>query len=221
MKIKLLDANYVNDIYRKIGLACYVCTHENINNYNYLNIEDIKQLIKRVVSRGHLSILRHYSFTFEIQDCSRVLTHQLVRHQAGFSFSQQSLRYTKISPDKDEFYNTPDTIKTSRFLSDYKELLNDVKSLYLDMIDNGIPAEDARYILPIGVKTNIVFSANGEALYNFFKSRCCARAQLEIRQLAIEIKNIMESTFPYIFFNCGADCKNCKEKCPKGEHNID
>jgi thymidylate synthase (FAD) len=218
MNIILHEIEDSENIYNKIGLACYICTHSNIDNFKNLSNQEIKNLVKRVISKGHLSVLRHCNFTFEIQNCSRVLTHQLVRHQAGFSFSQQSLRYTKIDSENSDFYVIPETIKKSCFLSNYKSLLREIQSLYLDMIDDGIEAEDARYILPIGVKTNILFSANGESLYNFFKSRCCMRAQLEIRSMAKQIQKLMEEKFPYIFFNTGPDCKNCKEKCKKGEH---
>jgi len=210
--VEILDFNET-DMINKVALACYTCTHSDLSKFVDLTLDEKKQLIKRVVSRGHLSVLRHANFTIAIIGGSRAMTHQLVRHQAGFNFSQQSLRYTKINEENDDFYNLPEILKKSRYSKNIENVLHEIKSLYIELINDGIKAEDARYILPIGTKSNIIVTANGESLYNLFKSRCCSRAQLEIRKITQTIQKYMEENFPYMFFNTGPDCKNCKEKC--------
>jgi len=213
----LLNVSYVPQpeeiMVNNVALACFVCTHSDLTKFNDMSINDKKQLISRVVKKGHLSILRHANFVFNVTGCTRVLTHQLVRHQAGFNFSQQSLRYTKIEEDNNDFYDIPDTLKNSRFNFKIENEMENVKNLYLEIIEDGYKAEDARYVLPIGTKSNIVFSANGQSLYNFFKSRCCTRAQTEIRMLALKIYELMIKLYPYMFIDCYTDCKNCKEPC--------
>lgn len=68
--------------------------------------EDIKEYIGNILKVGHGSVLEHASCTFLIHNCSRVVTHEIVRHRAGFAFSQESLRFVPLTdlnivlPDK-------------------------------------------------------------------------------------------------------------------------
>jgi len=84
---------------------------------------------------------------------------------------------------------------------------------YRALIEVGIPAEDARYLLPNAMETKIVITMNIRELLHFFELRCCKRAQWEIRELALSMLALAEPTAPYIFMDAGASCRRgpCRE----------
>ena len=80
----------------------------------------------------------------------------------------------------------------------------------------GIPAEDARYILPNAAETKIVCTFNARSLLNFFSLRCCTRAQWEIRALANKMLEECKKVAPVIFENAGPTCVS-QGVCHEGE----
>jgi thymidylate synthase (FAD) len=82
------------------------------------------------------------------------------------------------------------------------------------MVAGGIPAEDARYILPNATETKIMVTMNARGLLNFFTLRCCERAQWEIRALAVEMLRLVKGVAPVIFGDAGPGCL-CGP-CPEG-----
>ena len=75
--------------------------------------------------------------------------------------------------------------------------------------------EDARYIFPNACETKIVFTMNARSLLNFFKLRCCNRAQWEIRELAIQMLKEVKNIYPTLFKNAGPSCIG--NPCPEGK----
>jgi len=144
-------------------------------------------LVKKVLDSGHQSIAETVVFTFSIEGVSRSLTHQLVRHRLA-CYSQQSQRYVNFK-DKTFEYATPDTIKKNVGAEViYNEFMSKCKEYYDKLIDIGIPAEDARYILPNAACTNINMTVNLRELIHICNLRLCTRAQKEIRELFKLIK---------------------------------
>ena len=141
---------------------------------------------------GHLSVFEHASFTFLVSNASRACTHQLVRHRMA-SYSQQSQRYVTFD---DCTFIMPESAKGKpdmelRFTDAYRAAMETYKAL----IDAGIPAEDARYVLPAGVSSNIVLTMNFRELIHFCHERMCNRAQWEIRHIAYAMHSrVHEST---------------------------
>ena len=80
----------------------------------------------------------------------------------------------------------------------------------------GIPAEDARFVLPNAACTNIIVTMNARSLINFFELRCCLHAQWEIRQLANKMLKEVKKIAPTIFKNAGPTCKT-KKICPENK----
>ena len=142
----------------------------------------------------------HVSFTFAIEGVSRVLTHQLVRHRIA-SYSQQSQRYVKehnfatIMP--------PSISAIPEAKAKFEAINKEIQSLYTKWTEMGIPAEDARYILPNAAETKIVVTMNARALHHFFELRCCSRAQWEIRTLAEKMLVEVKKIAPALFENAG------------------
>jgi len=213
MRVKLLK--YTQEPELAVAQAARLCYYKSdiSSLQDELSISKARKLIKKVVSMGHTSVLEHAVFTFGIEDISRVLSHQLVRHRIA-SFSQQSQRYVEY--DNIE-YHIPEKIKRDELaLSKYKEHLKSVQELYRYYVDSGIPAEDARYILPNAVTTKVITTFNARSLLNFFLLRCCSRAQSEIRVVAREMLKLVKVVAPSIFKNAGPSCI-ADGKCQEGK----
>jgi len=153
-----------------------------INIYNGADDEEkMLKLIERVVGSGHYSVIEHVQVSFAISNVSRACTHQLVRHR-HMSFSQKSQRYVK---EKGQFdYLIPPTIERDEKLkAKFVDFMGEISKLYCEFTDAGIPAEDARAVLPNAAATSIVASLNLRELIHIANLRLCSRAQYEIRMM--------------------------------------
>lgn len=214
MKVKLLK--YTNDPQKTCAIAARLCySASTIDELEEtITQEKIKNLLGRVISSGHHSVLEHASFTFGVEGVSRALLAQLTRHRIA-SFSVQSQRYVKFK-DEIEFV-IPETIKQDEsLLQKYKEFLENTKKLYQEFLQAGIAAEDARYVLPNASATKIVITMNARELRHFFSLRCCNRAQWEIRQMACQMLNLVKEVAPILFDDAGPNCLRgaCHESVP-------
>ena len=97
----------------------------------------------------------------------------------------------------------------------FGELTGAAVHVYRDMVDAGVPAEDARYVLPQSAVSRIVVTMNIRELLHFFALRCCKRAQWEIREAALRMLELAEPTAPYVFMDAGAGCR--RGPCPEGK----
>lgn len=204
MEVKLISYPVI-DPAQLCGRAAAIC-------YDSKNYESA---LKHSAGAGHTSVLEHASFTFEISGISRATLAQLTRHRIA-SFSVQSQRYVKL--DNPELV-IPETIRNSDLYAKAESTMRCCMDLYKMLIDAGIPAEDARFVTPQAVPTNVIMTMNCRELLHFFRLRTCNRAQWEIRQLADEMLRICRKKSPEIFGNAGADCVNgvCHEKKPCGK----
>ncbi|MRR55978.1 MAG: FAD-dependent thymidylate synthase [Deltaproteobacteria bacterium] len=165
---------------------------------------DMRSFLEKILSLGHHSVLEHASFTFGIEGISRVTTHQLVRHRIA-SFSQQSQRYVSHKEIFDVVL--PPSIAADPELSGkFSALIGEIHHFYGEMVEKGIPAEDARYILPNAAETKILVTMNARELFHFFRLRCCERAQWEIRAMAVEMLKLVKDVAPVIFEKAGPSC---------------
>jgi len=180
------------------------------------------RLLKELRLSGHHSPFEHVSFTFGVDGLSRTASHQLVRHRIA-SFSQQSQRYVKISQtgageNGAGVIIPPSVAGNQEALELFERQAESAREAYGKLISIGIPAEDARFILPHGWETRLVMTMNARALHHFFNLRLCRRSQWEIRELArlmlIECRNVA----PVIFETAGPFCLagGCQESRPCG-----
>ena len=109
--------------------------------------KEVASLVRRLGQMGHTSTFEHVSFTFAIEGVSRVLTHQLVRHRIA-SYSQQSQRYVKEHDF--ETILPPSLAARPECKKEFQDLCGKIQDLYNKWTEAGVPAEDARYILPNG-----------------------------------------------------------------------
>ena len=99
---------------------------------------------------------------------------------------------------------------------DFKEWMEKGREMYNKMLEQGIPEEDARFVLPT-VKTNLMVSFNARSLHHFFNLRCCERAQWEIRSIADQMLKQVKEVAPVLFENAGPPCVS-EGRCPEGEY---
>lgn len=178
-----------------------------------LSEERIHKVLGTIMTGGHFSTLEHASYTFAIDGVSRALTHQLVRHRLA-SFNQQSQRYVKFTDGLETI--KPDTIAANEECNRlFDEMIEKTVEAYQAFVAAGIPAEDARYILPNAAETKIVVTMNIRELMHFFSLRCCNRAQWEIRELAWKMLELVRPTAPFIFATAGPGC--VRGACPEGK----
>lgn len=169
-------------------------------------------LVKKILSLGHLSVLEHASFTFGVEGISRACSHQLVRHRLA-SYSQQSQRYVSHQ-ESFEAVTPPSIADRPELAARYERLLHSIHEVYRELLDGGVPAEDARFVLPNAAATKLVVSMNGRELLHFFNLRCCRRAQWEIRALAKEMLRLARQAAPLLFAQAGPGCLS--GACPEG-----
>ena len=175
--------------------------------------ERVKSVLSTIMGSGHFSTLEHASYTFAIDGVSRALTHQLVRHRLA-SFNQQSQRYVKFKDGVDVV--VPDSVKaTPETQAVFDEAIEACVSAYKKLLDAGVPAEDARYLLPNAAESKIVVTMNVRELLHFFNLRCCNRAQWEIREMAHRMLVLVRPTAPFVFAAAGAPCVS--GTCPEGK----
>ena len=191
MKVKLMA--YTQNPELTIAKAMRGCRHKD-PAYKIELDKPIEYYIRLSKQSGHYSVLEHASFTFSVEGISRTCSHQLVRHRIA-SYSQQSTRVVKpkeiVIPK-----SVQDDMNWNLYVQDF---LKKVWIAYDDMVESGIPREDARYFLPMGSTTNIVITMNGRELLHFFKLRLHPPAQWEIQELAKRMLKEVKNVAPTIF----------------------
>lgn len=146
--------------------------------------EAIQKFVQERLATGHSSPLEQVVLWFGISGVSRALSHQLVRHRIGISFEQQSQRYVRYKDDnRFEVVKPRSWEGDDRLSAKYDALMVDIKNLYVDACESGIPNEDARFILPNAMPTNFQIMVNLTELLHICDLRLCHRAQWEIRYM--------------------------------------
>jgi thymidylate synthase (FAD) len=168
--------------------------------------------IGHILEVGHGSVLEHAVFNLLITGVSRSLTHELIRHRAGFGFSQLSQRFVDeseaefvepaaIAEDAELHRIWLDAVRASQ--SAYRELADRLAEKYKDLADRTLrrkkAREAARSVLPNATETKIFVTANARAWRNFIEQRGDAAADAEIRRLAIAVLELLRGEAPNLF----------------------
>ena len=203
-KISVMPFNEV-EVVDKLYSACRTCYAEGTPQEQYAKTQEELtgatgwekkwKLIRHVLDSGHHSVLEHISFTFFISGVSRALSHQLVRHRIGVSYSQQSQRYCAFG-DGFNYVIPPSISKDPELLAKFRELMTQINDTYQYFLEKEIPAEDARMVLPNACTTNLTVSINLRALMHFCEERMCTCAQGEIRQMARSMAKLITDKIP-------------------------
>jgi thymidylate synthase (FAD) len=168
--------------------------------------------LSHILEVGHGSVLEHAVWSFAFVGISRTLTHELVRHRAGWAFSQLSQRYVDESVAE---YVEPDCIAADPQMHKvwldaiaqshhaYEKLAELLQYSFKDEPDRTqrrkLARQAARSVLPNATETKIFVSANARALRHFIELRASRFAEVEIRKLAVKVLQIMKKEAPHIF----------------------
>lgn len=168
-----------------------------------LDGESSGQFLDKLITMGHLSPFEHVSFTFAVEGVSRVLSHQMVRHRIA-SYSQKSQRY--VNEENFTYIVPPSIANRPEARKLFEQKIEEIKLAYKELAEM-VHQEDARYILPSACETKFVATFNARSLLNFFKLRCCNRAQWEIRKLALAMRREVREVAPNLFALAGPSCE--------------
>jgi thymidylate synthase (FAD) len=138
------------------------------------------ELIEKLLRSGHFGPFEHAQAVFHVEGISRAAMAQITRHR-HFSFDVQSQRYVDFS-DKEPV--VPPSVKDSGLERSVELTMRASLWWYNRLIQEGVPKEDARFLLPLSTPVNMTFSANSRALMHFLDLRHNMKAQWEIRELA-------------------------------------
>jgi len=151
--------------------------------------------IQKWIEVGHETMIEHACATFYIR-CSRVVTHELVRHRLA-SYSQRSQRYVNESSPR--FIEPPDFTNDTYVAQLFQNAMADCWWTYQQFLEHGIPRELARYVLPNACETQIMATWNFREIRHIIKLRTSKRALPEMRAVAGEIRRIAKEMAPQVF----------------------
>lgn len=236
MKVKLIA--YTPDPERVVAAAAKLCySASSVDDLlDGLTEEKAKSFVEMLATMGHESPTEHVSFTFAIEGVSRSLLAQITRHRIG-SYSVQSQRYVPL--ENFEYILPPEIQEDPESKAIFEEMMEQEARCYEKLsavlkqkhektfLAQGMSEkaaaraaekkaiEDARFVLPNACDTKMIVTMNVRSLNNFFRHRCCNRAQWEIRQLAEEMFRLVYAAAPSLFAKSGPSCVS--GICPEGK----
>jgi thymidylate synthase (FAD) len=174
-------------VIEQAGRTCYL-------SFDKMDDDSSAGFIRRLIKMGHESPLEHAYATFRVSNCSRAMTHQLVRHRL-MAVSQQSQRYV----DEEGFsYVVPESM-SPEFIEDFHRDMQTIQQMYRKWRDRGLPKEDARFVLPNACTSEIVVSADFREWRHIFALRTSPKAQWEIRKACQAMLAILQAHAPDCF----------------------
>jgi thymidylate synthase (FAD) len=188
LKVTLLSITPdAEKLIEEAGRTCYLSFYK-------IGADSARDFIQKLIKMGHDSPLEHACATFRIENCSRAMTHQLVRHRL-MSVSQQSQRYV----DEENFsFVVPPTVP-KEFQKEFSDDMEAIRQMYIKWRDKGLKKEDARFVLPNACTSEIVVTANFREWRHIIKLRTSATAQWEIRLVSTKILEILKEQAPACF----------------------
>lgn len=187
------------------GRLCYMSFAKPRPGGNAAYLDHIKEV-------RHGSVLEHSNWSFIFAGVSRSLTHELVRHRAGFAYSQLSQRYVDesiadfVEPDcisSDPALHEVWLTAVQRAQEAYVKLVNALQERFTDVEDRTLrrkmARQAARSVLPNATETKILVTANARAWRHFIELRCNEHAETEIRILAAEVLRVLQREAPNLF----------------------
>ena len=169
--------------------------------------ESAARFVKMIRDRGHESVLEHSCMSVEFNNVCRGFTHELVRHRLA-SYTQESTRYVDesnfrvvIPPDKDPNERVAELILPGgiKIKISFQEWMDLNEQMYRGLRKAGWVPQDARQVLPIGIRSQIVMTANFREWRHVFKLRKSPNAHWEIRQVMTNLLEDVKTRVPVIF----------------------
>jgi thymidylate synthase (FAD) len=189
------------------GRACYRSWEPGLNPNVTRVRTDQREYFANILRSAHGSVLEHANYSFALRNCSRVLTHELIRHRAGSAFSQESLRYVRLT---DIGFRVPPALEPVRervlALVEQLEEFQVTAARELGIDDEGVPfhvkkevTSALRRLAPTGLSTDIIWTANARTLRHVIEMRTAEGAEEELRLVFDRIAHIMREEAPGLF----------------------
>src|SRR5918911_80226 len=167
----------------------------------------LAEYFENILSSAHGSVLEHASYSFAFRSVSRVFTHEIVRHRAGSAFSQESLRYVRLT---DIGFRVPPALEPVRDqVVSIVEQLEEFQRTAADELgieDDGVPfhvkkevTSALRRLAPIGLSTDIIWTANVRTLRHVIEMRTAPGAEEELRMVFDRVAEIARAETPNLF----------------------
>ena len=187
------------------GRLCYMSQKNPANRTTRDYLENIKK-------QGHGSVLEHASYSLLLEGVSRSLTHELVRHRAGFAYSQLSQRY--VDESEANFVVPPAIVGEEALEKTWRTQIEEAQRSYVRLVEQlmerygwvadkihrrKMAREAARGVLPNSTETKIVVTANARAWRTMLELRSSEGAELEIRRCAVLILRLLQRETPGFF----------------------
>jgi len=209
------------------GRLCYMSQSNPAGRSTRDYLENIKR-------QGHGSVLEHANYTMLLEGVSRSLTHELVRHRAGFAYSQLSQRYVDESDAAfvvppailgDEALEGTWKVEIERALAAYVKLVGELMEQYAWIPERvhrrKMAREAARGVLPNSTETKIVVTANARAWRTMLELRAGEGADLEIRRMAVAVLKLLREEAPGFFSDFEIyDASDRREAARVGYHKV-
>jgi thymidylate synthase (FAD) len=189
------------------GRACYRSWEPGLNPNVSKVRTDQREYFANILRSAHGSVLEHANYSLALRNVSRVTTHELVRHRAGSAFSQESLRYVRLV---DIGFRVPPALEPvrGRVLAIVEQLEEFQRSAAeeLGIEEQGVPfhvkkevTSARRRLAPIGLSTDIIWTANVRTLRHVIEMRTAEGAEEELRLLFDQVASIMQAEAPGLF----------------------
>lgn len=183
MKVTLLTAT--PEPLRTIAAGVKNMRGEMVHDLFDISEEEADLIFTEMSKTALNGVFEWVNMVFQIEGVSRAFTHQLVRHRVGYSFSQESMRFTKV---EDMAVLKGPSVKTEAQMQTWANVLDSVESGYQRLLDLGVDIQDARGLLPTNVLTKIGMGVTYRALVKLAGDRLCLQAQGEWRSVMAAIK---------------------------------
>lgn len=190
---EIIDKINSEEILKKIELAGRTC---------YQSMDKIKpgsaaKFVAARIKAGHESILEHVSVTVKLITDRGVLA-ELTRHRLA-SYSVESTRYCNYGDGLAVIrpvwkYGIPDDIKAIR-----EESMRDAEYAYGELLNCDLTPQEARAVLPMSTKTEIIMTANLREWRTIFGQRCAPSAHPQMRDLMLKLLRKMSDAIPVVF----------------------
>ena len=211
MKVTLINTQEVKDSLALAGWMGIVSTGKAPEE---IQLDELHRIAKNCIDSGHLTVTRPVLFIFRIEGVSRAMSHQFVREEVGVFKVQESQRYVKM--DKPDYVTPPSIAKLDGLnSSQYVEHIQSCWRMYKHLVDLGVPAEDARFVIPNAATTKFHVALSFEAMKRIAGKRLCERAQWEIRAVIGEMCRQICEVQPYFKEHFVPQCESlmyCPEK---------
>ena len=171
-----------------------------------------REYLDNIKKQGHGSVLEHANYSLLVEGVSRSLTHELVRHRAGFAYSQLSQRY--VDESKAAFVVPPAVIGEEKLESAWRAQVESAQATYVTMVEQlmerygwvadrvhrrKMAREAGRAVLPNATETKIVVTGNVRAWRTMLELRSSEGAELEIRRFAVATLRLLQREAPGFF----------------------